>query len=500
MKFLLDLLQNRHFAIIHPPHRRRGGCITSHCHKSMSFTRRLLYFSGIIFTVIPAILFCNETLFARGKGSSMGNIRSVASDGPFDAARNPALLPLLAENSAGAYFSYKYFSGIETDSSQNISINNPGIASIETTNYSASDPDITGMSGHVACTFAFDNTSIGFAATESGKDQYSTIKNKSYTELSGTLGGTTPVTLNIKSESETEEINPAFAASLGFRLSNENLIGFQIIITTLNKVEKSKSDLITAGYNESKQEIIKKDRGISAEIGLGYLKKTDNTQIGLLIESGNFSWIKKNADYNYYKNDYVTSSEYTGKSSRSIDGEHTTGINLTAGGFSRINSFIALAFEASLRMADVFTDKDMQLNTDIDPPVFEKKSNTITIKNTYSIGGGVEINPVNDLAFMLGIGRINSGSESSDNSYMDYDNGAWGFNSYQYSFLTYGIYYKFLHNVNIIISGALVRIKATGRYESRYENEETGEYKKMYIQEKRKGEFIDIGMGLNFIF
>lgn len=454
--------------------------------------------------VIMITILLNGSVSARGIGSSMGNIKTVASDGSFDAARNPALLPLLTQNTAGAYFSYKYYSNIEIDSLQNIHMEKPTQnLSVGSSDSTADKPEMSGLSGHAACTLALDKIYLGFAAAESDKDQYFISKSTSSTTLWGTIGGS-DATLNIDSKTETSEINPAFVSSLGFSIADDSFIGFQIIVTSLNKTEKTQSDTIiqiAAASANYKEEVKKEDTGISAEIGIGILKKTENTQIGLLIKSGEFTWLKKSADFEYYRNDgTVNSGLFTGGTSRSLDGVHTTGINITAGGFSRINSLIAVACEASFRLYNGYSDKDMKLNTEPVNPVFGKESSTITINNSFSFGCGIEINPLNDLAVTLGIGRINFSSDSGDNEYSDYDNGAWGYNSSDYSFITSGLQYSLLDNVNLIISGAFIKIETSGRYSERKYDDTTGDHQEFYLKQKLNGNLIDIGMGVDFTF
>ena len=65
---------------------------------------------------------------AQVRGTGMGNLVSVVSDGPFDAARNPALLSMqTTDRSAAAYVRYRALddTNVDYDSSLLIDVGEP---------------------------------------------------------------------------------------------------------------------------------------------------------------------------------------------------------------------------------------------------------------------------------------------------------------------------------------------------------------------------------------
>ena len=103
--------------------------------------------------------------FAQFKGSSMGMLTSIVSDGSYDTSRNPALLVLQpAEPTCSLLLRYR------TLDDYKYSIDNAP-ADIE-----LGEPSTTVMSGNASCSFKAGGGRLGFAVGDAGKDLYSMSK------------------------------------------------------------------------------------------------------------------------------------------------------------------------------------------------------------------------------------------------------------------------------------------------------------------------------------
>jgi len=478
----------------------------------------------LIISLSVIAFFYNYNLsFAGGKASSMGGLVAVVSDGPFDASRNPALLSLQKnKNAVGIFFSYKPHFARYSSAQADTSIYGSGVSNynIDLDVYAKNGkPDIYGINGHLAYSTKIMGSFIGFAITNIEADQYSIYKRIDKTTFLMTVTElSTSYTSNEENYERTIEknknINPCFVTAAGFNITNKSSVGLQFILGYSKKEEES---IITArnvsnSYEYYEETTTREDtNAISIEAGLGYLYKENDTQVGLLIRSGEITRKKKELEVGYKAYHIQTPPSFTFLPSRSSAfssiGRYTKGATLAAGGYRRINNFFAIAFEGEFRFENVYNDRDIELiepdNGDYFYYSYPYPSSPITCsqrsKNSIFIKGGAEFTPVSMLAFTLGAGYTFYHSEryrnegDSHDSYA-YDNELSIENQVDYYIFTFGIDYYLSSNIDLIIAATLID------YDNRMYMQIRRQYIAIQLQDHSKGDNIDLGLGLTFTF
>jgi hypothetical protein len=473
----------------------------------MYFKMKLRYFiiPVIIFFFLPA-----ANLFALGQATSMGNLQTVVPSGPFDATRNPALIATqTSENSTGLFVNYVSHyakaSSAEAGNHQDWYLTSTG--ALQTSNSSKNeikieDPDITAYNINIANSTKLKNSTIGFAFVNNGNDQYSIEEREISSITSGTINYPT-VTLYQESneKSKKTELNPALIVSLGFNISNTSSVGFQILAKYSNSTEKKEyyENRTAPSIYEKNERITKEINAISGELGFGYFSRGDNSEIGLLIRSGDFSWIKKSLSANTNRLMPILEN-YRTEESITLNGKHTSGPSVEAGGYKRLSSFFALALESKFTMQNSFTNRELELADKQSGPTSVKiKKSTNTTKNSVLFNGGMQFNLSNNLSFNTGAGylKVYFGDNGEDNNGSHREE-----NSINYGLLTVGFDYILSKNVEI----ALI---ATGIYysieQNRYGRSKniSGIYtveEENYLRTKSKGYYLNYGLGISMSF
>jgi len=331
------------------------------------------------------VLMLASTAYAQMKGASMGRMLSIVSDGPFDAGRNPALLILQQEKHAvGASYQYRVSRGSEFD------------ASLTAGSYEIDETSSMAMSGDLAYSLKLSDLVLGFSISRNElKDSY---------ESRGTNSTATvfelPSVRGQHEDTKTKEINPVFGASLAISVSKNSSLGVQILSGYNYLKASSSSSLAQDGsitsYINSKK---RTQESVSAELGFGYQYTSPQTQLGFLLRSGKLSCESERMSFiaGGVLNEYEKFSSFW---------SYQGGINITAGGYRRLASFLALSLEATLTFASNYPSRDMELNIDNPTGLYSinKARYNIMTKNIIYLKGGIEINPIPQLALTLGGG------------------------------------------------------------------------------------------------
>jgi hypothetical protein len=428
--------------------------------------------------------------FALGQAASMGNLQTVVPSGPFDTARNPALLAAqTSTNSTGLFYSYimhfpkeesayghRYDGTTSTDYNNNIKLE---------------EPEIKGMSVNLANSTKFGNSTIGFAITNNGDDQYS-VEERGMSSI--VSGGSLFSTSNEKSKKTM--VNPAVITSVGFNISKTSSIGFQLLAkysSTIEKKEYYENQTTPTIYIKSER-IKKEDNKLSGELGFGYFFNADNSEIGFQIRTGDFSWIKKSISVDSNRISAGTSS--SADESINLNGKHTSGPSITAGGYKRLSSFFALGLESRFTIQNSFTNKELDIDDDQTNPIKVKiKKNTQITEHSIMFNGGIEFNLSKSLSFNTGLGYSKVTTESNEG---EMNSSSRQGNNIQYTFLTAGFTYFVSPNIKISLIGLVISYQMNGY---NYGESDTSPNDSHFNSEmKFKGYYVHTGLGIIMSF
>jgi hypothetical protein len=465
--------------------------------------------TSIIFFII-LISVCISSSFALGKAASMGNLQSIVPSGPFDAARNPALLPSqTSQNSTGLFCTYiMHFLPKNSDSSEQ-HLNQPAVPynnSIDS-DMKSEDPKIYGININAANSTKSGNFAIGFALTDNGNNQYQVTKEKITNHISGidTANGT-EIYRNSKEDTKTTEINPALVTSLGFRLSKVSTIGFQLITGFSKKIEDKEADIedyigpagpaIIPTFKEKREKEINK---ISGELGFGYLYNNEDQQIGLLVRTGEFSWFEKKLKV---RTDMILPSPgtQTASSDLKMNGKYTSGPGIVAGAYNRISSFFAIALETGVDLENSYKEKDLDLKKNPDYTIIEQDS-IVKIGNIYTFKAGFELNLLNNFIFSFGSGYLTGSFNNYQNKdTADFERRFKAEMDIQYWISTAGIQYSISKNITFDIISAVIVYKRSLNILMREEDDATNYHSEIRSEQISKGMYLHTGIGVTLSF
>jgi hypothetical protein len=416
------------------------------------------------------------SLLALGKGIAMGSMTSVVSDGPFDAAKNPALLTLLeSRQSLGIYGKY-------------LAYNRP-LVSFDAY-FSGFDPEVDiaeQEKNSMACLFAYSarigKPVIGFAVIEGDDGQFYSLNTK--TEITATISGIgTVVNAN---EEKTEGNNPVFFTSIGFTISENSSIGFQLSLKYQRKniisKEKSSIDSVDMAFVEKDITV----QSLSYSAGAGYLYRDRDTQLGFVFNMGQFTWSHQDFRYRFEDINFsITEGTPVDNSSKGSDsysssGKYTRGMSFIAGGYQRISSIFSIALEGEFNIENTFKVTSLELydDTSTDNEIYAvvETKNNISNNNSVFIRGGLEVNAFKPMTLMFGGGYILYIGRSNA---IDAD--VYSSNRNAVYLFTCGAIYRYSERVSISVIGLVTQFDgeflqqaqdASGRYSLELEQEET---------------------------
>jgi hypothetical protein len=405
----------------------------------------------IRFCIIQLIVLFSfsSSLFALGRGIAMGGMTSVVSDGPFDAAKNPALLSLQANNNAlGIVLKYQNY--LDSDISAEIDF-----AGVD------ADVDSEKLEGKsLGCFLAYSiklgNPVIAFAVTDSGNGQYYLREVKStFTVIAGVDQHKSKIIEDV------EEYNPVFHTSIGFNISDRSSIGFRVSVRYSSKEDDENKRNFLNGSETALVDQKLTTNILSYSVGTGYLYREGGTQIGLLFYIGEFSWRKQELSYSFQDRDVPVPDPVDDSSSDSdsysSSGKYTEGMRFVAGGYHRLNTFLAIALEGEFRIGNSFRQTELTLDEDESNDLYNivEERNRVTNKNTVFLKGGAEINPISSISLYFGcayadiMGRVGGGDGD-------------GFLSNRYSLFLFtgGVNYQYTKNLSLFFGSLFIYVDA----------------------------------------
>ncbi len=379
----------------------------------------------IIFTSIAIITLSANELFAYGKAYISGRLQTVSTDGLFDVIRNPAILTTQKEdNSFGvgllreAFNSYDIMSSIDTDAS----FPDPIGPIIVDNVYSDQSIDIDisktlSINGALAYTRKIsDNLFMGLAVSEMSEREERNIRFETSAIINGTIS-TNPLVMNISSVNNTiQEVSSNktnFYSSFGYKIIKNLSAGLQANFEYIydKSIEDSENFEVrntyinnnplptefSEYYNYSEQIT----KTISATIGLGFLYNTKEQDIGLVVSSGKYSFIKQK--YNHRSEDMTNYTlEYDISDSTPYKGVYVENAGITAGYRRQVTSFFGIALEAGCGLPRKY--KETFLKADESREAYYEEEKTIEKKVMYRCNGGFEFNMNKNMT--IGIGGV----------------------------------------------------------------------------------------------
>lgn len=348
----------------------------------------------IIVITLSALVFAPPSKgSAQVRGTAMGNLVSVISDGPFDAARNPALLALQpADTALAAYVRYRAFDDTDIENKSSLHMD-------------TDEPKTFNAGAVAAYSMKFSGPVLGLAVGEMGRDLLSKRKS-GVTYHSGIME---------KEEEDTFETNPSLAVALGLPLAGGSSFGVQLITTYGYKRTEKTSDYCDPGYIPPAPYCIARlgkntgiEKSISARAGFGYSLQTPATQIGLLLTSGTVTLAKNELEYNHVEFD-IAAPALHGRDSTPYKAYYTESPRLVFGGYHRLSPRLGFAFEAAYTILNITSRKERDIAVNVLPASNDsvtplERNYTVTTDDSLQFKGGLEFTARDGLSFTFGAG------------------------------------------------------------------------------------------------
>ncbi|MDY6968100.1 MAG: hypothetical protein SVR08_05530 [Spirochaetota bacterium] len=396
----------------------------------------------------------------------MGFITSVASDGPFDVCRNPALLTLQNENKAlGFFFKYRPDIIYQYSDKDNSYRSESSTQSIESNTKIDNIEIINNLGVIFAFSSKLDKAVIGFAISGKNDNQYSKLK-REYTTYSAITGSS--INIYSKTEEEISNFSPSFIMGIGNNITKTSSFGLQLISIYSSQGINSDVDVFIDDIKHASITVEKDITSISAELSFGYLYQNKGLQLGLLISSGEFITRRMSLEYNYTDISDAPASFVDNSSQNKLEYsfsdyskicKYSKSPSLTAGGYMQINSYFAIALEGSLIIENSYKDRDLNLKNNEEDYYIENKKYLITTENEIIFKGGIELNPFKILSITTGGGytlikRTKSISEYNNENNIRY----FETNELELYFATLGFRFNLGKHLALYISGYMLKL------------------------------------------
>ncbi len=312
-------------------------------------------------------------VLAQIKGSTMGTLNTVVSDGPFDVTRNPALLFFSRQKSAiGAYGRYRWLDH------HDYSVDAP-------IDLKQKDPETTVIGGSISAVFGTGRNIIGFSISDSGSELYQRTINRIEIQLGSAAQ---------KEKSISESISPVLTGALCVPLTDHSSIGFQLFLGYFRENKKTtKNHYLLPAWTLDKELNI--DREITRILGiqpaLGFLFDSGDSQAGLLLRTGSFVFKNKQVHYDYTS--YIPVQESDDERSYPFTFAYTGNLVISIGGYRRVNKILGFALEGAYTLQSSHTEDDLTVDEDFstDTVTIIRKENTINRRAAVTVRGGIEL-------------------------------------------------------------------------------------------------------------
>lgn len=294
-----------------------------HCHE---ITGRFCCALACALIVLSA-----QALYARGQGALMGQLQTVVEMGPLDAGRNPALLTLLGQASTGSVFvlgrAYERYDVSSDNESFEADFSAPVSATV-----------IAAYAGRIG------RAVVGIELGDNGSDAL-------YLNREFEMGFAIKSAM-VSQETEVTSWNPVCRLALALPLSGADSIGIQVntgysrIMTDSVITINSGATNIRAGQNST-------DRVVTASALAGYLHAEGDSQLGLVVSSGEIRW--QWTDLSVDEELIGTGPTGSASFSASNRAKYVAGPAILAGAYRRFTPMLSAAFECGYMVPASYT-------------------------------------------------------------------------------------------------------------------------------------------------
>ncbi len=425
---------------------------------------KILY---LILIIIPMIT-TSFNLYAQGMAASMGGLTVVASDGPFDARRNPAILTIQKDyNSFGIAFSSDTYNSAVSHSAGEFDVEIPETPETPMIEFIIRDTvlknnfsRVSSITGGFAYTRKItENIFAGLAVIEE------TERSKHTSAFSNTIDiPSFSIYDQIQSTASEERENNSkttCSLSVGYKVLSFLSIGFQIIGDYSYMLKKSKTREYE-GLDHRKNKSSKTcTQSVIPMIGLGAIFKKGMHEAGLMVTSGKYSWqkIEYYDNAQYFNRRDEDPEDWDIRSRKEKKGKYIEGPGIIAGYHSSITSFFGVALEVGIILPLEYTEHNQIVNDS--QAIYIDQENTRNMKLAYMVNGGFVVNPVNDFKIAFGAGyRMMLDAETKQKSeYGDAISRGKSKENIKAYFGTIGIENKVLQKSKIVINFTAVQLK-----------------------------------------
>lgn len=334
-------------------------------------------------------------------GFSLGQTQTISSNGSLDVLRNPAMMAFqTGTNTIGFIF----YSTAYNENVHSYGLNNQKAVS----SVLVHSGKYTTGSMYLSYSHKVDQGAVGIAVDSDDPHQVEYNRyDKRYSSSDGiNIGEGLLYGSYIKK-------SPRFVLSYGRIISGNHAVGFQV------SAGYSRLD-DTYGFSgvwnfavTQRHHVSKKIEEFNGQLSVGYQYRDEDSQAGIIIRSGRFNWIKTKIYYAY--RDFSLSSLYSGSVKEPFHMEYDRGFSITAGGYRKLASFIAVGLEGEYVIPYNYSEKGLRLD-EFTSFYGTTVNSDVTKKGVYSIRGGIEILPSGPVTLNLG-GRMSTGGEKRKSKY-----------------------------------------------------------------------------------
>ena len=325
---------------------------------------------------------------------TMDRFQTVSSDGSLDVVRNPSLMTgQKADNSIGLFLLYTPY----TYSRYSYDFYLPGGLS------SGRVRDMKYAAGSVFFSYCrkIEKGAVGLALDNGAPYQgaYNRYE-RTYSEITP---GVPSAYVYTRINGTSMKAAPRFVFSYGTVVSGNHSVGLQIAGGyTLFRDDTSYQNVMNF-LPYQKNHTKNKTEWFGGELSLGYSYRNADSQAGLMVRSGRFTWRRMKVHYSHA--DFALPLFYHGSLARTYFFQYDRGFTLIGGGYHKLAPFIAIALEGEYEIPVSYTEKDVKY--DERTGYYGRKNNlAVTKSGLYGLRAGFEILPSGPVTISLGGGMI----------------------------------------------------------------------------------------------
>jgi hypothetical protein len=194
---------------------------------------------------------------------------------------------------------------------------------------------------------------------------------------------------------------PRFVVSYGASVSGNHSVGIQCAARYTLFRDDTTFQSVLNYLPYQKNHTKNRTEGVGAELSFGYSYRDADSQAGLMIRSGRFSWRKIKLHYSHM--DLLVPLLFYGGMREPFSFQYDRGLTLIGGGYHKLASFIAIALEGEYEIPVSYTQKDIKY--DETTGYFGLMSFLAVVKSgLYGLRAGFEILPSGPVTISLGGG------------------------------------------------------------------------------------------------